>query len=109
MPFEFAIPSPDGEMPISIEPGSSAVFVGANGGGKSRLAVLIEANLALNAHRISAHRALTLNPDVAKISERAALSGLRTGNIAENANPRHREGSRTAEGDAASRPILDSR
>lgn len=64
---------------FSVEPGSSVVFVGANGGGKSRLAVQIESALDLNAHRISAHRALSLNPDVPKISERAALSGLRTG------------------------------
>lgn len=79
MPFEFPIPSPSGEIPISIEPGTSVVFVGANGGGKTRLAVQIETVLNLNAHRISAHRALTLNPGVAKIGEQRALSGLRTG------------------------------
>ena len=83
MPFEFSVPSPDGSTPFSVEPGSSLIFVGANGGGKTRLAVQIESALKLNAHRISAHRALTLNPSVAKISERAALSGLRTGNVGE--------------------------
>lgn len=80
MPFDFSIPSAQGPTEISVEAGSSVVFVGANGGGKTRLAVHIEDTLDLNAHRISAHRALTLNPGVAKIGEQAALSGLRTGN-----------------------------
>jgi hypothetical protein len=43
------------------------------------LAVKIEEDLGERAHRISAHRALALNTDVAKISERNALAGLRTG------------------------------
>jgi energy-coupling factor transporter ATP-binding protein EcfA2 len=77
--FNFAIPNADGQTAVSVEPGSSVVFVGANGGGKTRLAVHIETALDLNAHRISAHRALTLNPGIAKISERMALAGLRTG------------------------------
>ena len=94
MPFEISIPSPAGQTDISVDPGSSVVFVGANGGGKSRLAVYIENALQLNAHRISAHRALTLNPGVPKISERMALFGLRTGNAAEDANASHRFGSR---------------
>ena len=91
MPFNFLIPGQNDPTEVSVEPGSSVVFVGVNGGGKTRLAALIETNLALNAHRISAHRALTLNPDVHKISERSALSGLRTGNAAENAELQHRE------------------
>lgn len=94
MPFQISIPGPSGPTEISIEPGSSVVFVGANGGGKTRLAVQIESDLNLNAHRISAHRALTLNPDIAKISERLALSGLRTGHAAENATVGNRIGSR---------------
>jgi energy-coupling factor transporter ATP-binding protein EcfA2 len=79
VPFSFSIPRQNGQTQIDVEPGTSVVFVGANGGGKTRLAAHIEAVLNLNAHRISAHRALTLNPSVAKISERAALSALRTG------------------------------
>ena len=94
MPFDFSIPSAEGPTEISVEAGSSVVFVGANGGGKTRLAVHIEDTLSLNAHRISAHRELTLNPSVAKIGEQAALSGLRTGNAAANATARHRIGSR---------------
>jgi len=94
VPFDFSIPSPSGETPISVNPGSSVIFVGANGGGKTRLAVHIESALNLNAHRISAHRALTLNPTVAKISEQQALSGLRMGLVNEQAQVLHRSGHR---------------
>lgn len=69
-------------------------FVGANGGGKTRLAVHIEGVKDLSTHRISAHRALALNPAVPKISERVALLGLRTGHANEAAHVGHRIGSR---------------
>jgi len=94
MPFDFPIPTTEGQTEISVEAGSSVVFVGANGGGKTRLAVHIEETLSQNAHRISAHRALTLNPSVAKIGEKMALAGLRTGNAAVNATIDNRLGSR---------------
>lgn len=94
MTFNFAIPTPSGPMDFKVDPGSSLLFVGANGGGKTRLAVRIESEFGLSAHRISAHRALTLNPSVPKISERAALFGLRTGYTGENAEIGHREGNR---------------
>ena len=77
--MEFSIPTENGPCKIEIEAGSSITFCGANGSGKTRLAVHIETQLGLGAHRISAHRALSLNPHVAKISQKAALSGLRTG------------------------------
>ena len=77
--FRFSIPTEKKIVDIEISSGRSAIFVGANGGGKTRLAVHIENHLQLNAHRISAHRALSLNPDVAKIGEKKALMGLRTG------------------------------
>ena len=76
---------------MSMPSGTSLVFVGANGGGKTRLAVHIEQALQLKAHRISAHRALTLDPTVAKISEKEALMGLRTGYPNEKAEVGHRE------------------
>ena len=94
MNFSFSVPTPVGAFAINVEPGSSIVFVGANGGGKTRLAVKIEDALGVNAHRISAHRALTLNPAIAKISEAQALAGLRTGNPSPNAHAGHRPGSR---------------
>lgn len=79
MEFSIDVPLQSGEERIKIAVGSSLVFVGANGSGKTRLATFIENTLKLNAHRISAHRALTLNPAVPKISENRALGGLRTG------------------------------
>src|SRR4051812_29370916 len=94
MPFEFALPTSNAELTISVEPGSSVVFVGPNGGGKTRLAARIESDLQVRAHRISAHRALTLNTDVPKIRESLALAGLRTGHASEEANLGNRIGSR---------------
>lgn len=79
MSFEFSVPGPDGPNEITVAPGSSLLFVGANGGGKTRLAVHIESEFEQNAHRISAHRALSLNPRVNKISEKDALHGLLIG------------------------------
>ena len=73
MTFSIPIPGPEIQVNISVEPGSSVVFVGASGGGKTRLATYIEALFGIQAHRISAHRALTLNPGVAKINEKLAL------------------------------------
>lgn len=94
MTFTFDIPGPTAATSLSVNAGASLVFVGANGGGKTRLAVFIEDAVGEAAHRISAHRALTLNPDVAKISERKALAGLRTGHPDEGARIKHRRGSR---------------
>ena len=91
MSFQFSIPTDQGNTNFELPSGSSLIFVGANGGGKTRLAVQIEQALQLRAHRISAHRALTLNPGVAKISEREALMGLRTGYANEKAGIIYRE------------------
>lgn len=94
MAFDLSIPTPSGLCQITVNAGSSVIFVGANGGGKTRLAVMIEESLSLNAHRISAHRALALNPTIAKISEASALRGLRTGYPEENATVALRVGQR---------------
>jgi hypothetical protein len=94
MPFEFSIPGPQEPTNVSVEPGASVIFVGANGGGKTRLAVRIEDSLVGRAHRISAHRALSLNPEVAKISEKQAISGLRIGRPHEDAQVNQRSGHR---------------
>ncbi len=92
--FVFSIPTPSGAQQIAFEPGSSVIFVGANGSGKTRLAVHIENSLGQSAHRIAAHRALSLNAEVPKISEALALSGLRTGHASADSQLIHRDGNR---------------
>lgn len=96
MSFSLVIPGRAQSAPFSttIDIGSSAIFVGANGGGKTRLAVFIEKRFEMDAHRISAHRALTLNPNVPKIDEKSARQGLKTGVAADHAKQDHRSGNR---------------
>lgn len=90
MAFTFQIPTPTEPLEIAVQPGTSVVVVGANGSGKTRLAVLLESQLGENGHRISAHRALSLNPEVSKVSERIALAGLRYGWADARATPGHK-------------------
>ena len=107
MPFTFPIPGPHGHTDIIIHPGSSAVFVGANGGGKTRLAVWLESYLGSKAHRISAHRALTLKSNVPKINERHALLGLRTGAPSDAATVRRYRSGRRWQGNEATSLLND--
>jgi hypothetical protein len=100
--FQFKIPMQAGPKTVDVKSGTSAIFVGANGGGKTRLAVLIEKDMGDKAHRISAHRALALNPGVPKITERQALAGLRTGYANEGASAVHRAGHRWQSKEAVS-------
>ena len=69
LPTAVSIPILYGHHQLPLETGSTITFCGANGSGKTRLAVYLEDQLGLAAHRISAHRALSLNPRVPKISE----------------------------------------
>ena len=71
---------------VEFKAGSSVFFVGANGSGKTRLAEYIERSLGEKAHRISAHRALGLDPGVSKIPEHKAEMALRYGILAEAKN-----------------------
>jgi hypothetical protein len=77
--FTFKLSTPQGERNFILHQGDSMLFVGANGGGKTRLAVEIENQLGLHSQRISAHRALNLNPSVTQIGEEKARNKLRTG------------------------------
>lgn len=94
MTFTFAVPGPEWSVPVAIELGSSTLFVGANGSGKTRLAVFIEESVGEKAHRISAHRALKLNPAVPKIRGLEALNKLRYGWQNERANISNRTANR---------------
>lgn len=94
MAFNINIPKHSGTEALCIEEGTSVVIVGANGAGKTRLASYIEEHLGEATHRIAAHRALSLNPAVAKVSEREAKLGLKTGSNHKNATIVHRKRSR---------------
>lgn len=89
------IPKPDGtEESLEIKTGSSVIIVGANGTGKTRLASYIEEKLQGSAHRIAAHRALSLNPSVVKTTEKQARLALMTGWNDARASINNRESSR---------------
>lgn len=61
---------------LQLPAGTTTIIIGANGAGKTRLAVYIEEELGEKAHRISAHRALNLTLDINKISEAKARNYL---------------------------------
>ena len=65
--------------PFEFVAGSSKIIVGANGSGKTRLAIEFERQLGVTAHRISAQRMLAIDPSIEKISEDAARGQLRYG------------------------------
>lgn len=96
MTFNFQIPGPEHQTLIDIALGSSVIFVGANGSGKTRLAVFIEETVGEAAHRISAHRALSLNPAVPKIRAAEAYRKLRYGAEGEWVTVAHRNSHRWA-------------
>lgn len=76
---------------LDLPQGSTTIIIGANGTGKTRLAVYIEEQLGEKAHRISAHRSLNLNPDIDKIPENKAKNYLLYGNNGDWVNIDHRK------------------
>ncbi|MEH3116408.1 MAG: AAA family ATPase [Methylorubrum populi] len=79
MAYPVLVVSGENHRIINLEERSTNVFVGANGSGKTRLAVKIEQTYPVISHRVSAHRALNLDPEVEKISEEQAETALRKG------------------------------
>jgi len=79
MPLEIDLNVTGTAMPIELRAGMSTIIVGANGSGKTKLAVECERQLENSAHRISAQRMLALDPAIEKISEAAARGQLRYG------------------------------
>lgn len=74
------IPKKDNSnLELTLEAGKTTIIIGANGSGKTRLAVFLEEQLGEKAHRIAAHRALSLNPNVDKIPELKAKKYLTYG------------------------------
>lgn len=85
MPLPLDLQIPDANFSLKLSAGETTIIVGANGSGKTRLASWLEEQAGVNAHRVSAHRALTLNPSVVKVSESQSrfrlLSGIDTPSI----------------------------
>ena len=79
IPKKVELPTELENEKIVLPKGSTTIIVGANGTGKTRLAVYVEEQLKEKAHRISAHRALKLNPNVNKIPEKSAKTYLSYG------------------------------
>lgn len=76
------VPTFEGSTNLHFKSGTSLVFIGANGAGKTRLGVLIDRQLSqkgIEAHRIAAHRSLTLNPNVVPPNLEMAEKRLRFG------------------------------
>lgn len=88
----FSVPSLSGAVNIEINGGSSVVFIGANGAGKTRLGVFIDKTLPasqIEVHRIAAHRSLQLNPDVVPPSLEVATKRLLYGDGQGDFNHKH--------------------
>lgn len=101
MPLPLDLHIPSANFSFKLSAGETTIFVGANGSGKTRLASWLEEQAGVDAHRISAHRALTLNPSVVKVSEGQSrfrlLSGIDTPEIhqfPEREIPTYRQGNR---------------
>src|SRR5260221_1136300 len=88
---------PNGPIAIDLSPERPTVLVGANGSGKTRLSAEIDRVLSGNSlpvHRISAHRALSLNPDVTLVSLEASQNALWYGANVVNVGPTNKFGYR---------------
>jgi ATPase subunit of ABC transporter with duplicated ATPase domains len=71
------IPTLTGDIFLSVEPGRSIVFIGANGGGKTRLGAYIEEQLRgaeQRVQRIAAQRAIKLKARVDVAAEQPMRS-----------------------------------
>lgn len=80
---------------ITLSAGTSVIFIGANGAGKTRLGVFIDQKLSassIEVHRIAAHRSLNLNPAVVPPSLEVATNRLRFGH--DNGSFQHKHGHR---------------
>ncbi|MFC3326813.1 DUF4435 domain-containing protein [Mesorhizobium cantuariense] len=76
--FHITVPTSGDEYKIVTKPGETLVFLGPNGSGKSRLGVMIE-SARENAHRIGAHRALSLNTKIQPPNYEVAIKRLNWG------------------------------
>lgn len=82
----FSVPRADQPLDIEFRSSSTVLLLGANGAGKTRLSVAIEQALGDTAHRIGAHRSLTMKTTVHFGSLAGAKRLLRYGFEADNAH-----------------------
>jgi ATPase subunit of ABC transporter with duplicated ATPase domains len=81
--FRFSIRRPNGStFELTLEPGHSVVFIGANGSGKTRLGVYLEETIQppTAVQRIAAQKSLNINMKIPIIALEQAESALRYGN-----------------------------
>ena len=78
-------------LELTLETRKTTIIIGANGSGKTRLAVYLEEQLGEKAHRIAAHRALSLNPNVDKIPETKARQYLTYGDSGDSVSISNRK------------------
>lgn len=78
-------------LELTLEAGKTTIIIGANGSGKTRLAVFLEEQLKEKAHRIAAHRDLSLNPNVDKIPETKARQYLTYGDSGDSVSISNRK------------------
>jgi ABC-type cobalamin/Fe3+-siderophores transport system ATPase subunit len=79
LPFTIDLSLTGVSIPIELRGGLSTIIVGANGSGKTKLAMECERKLGDKAQRISAQRMLALDPEIEKTSEQSARNVLRYG------------------------------
>jgi energy-coupling factor transporter ATP-binding protein EcfA2 len=79
--YEVTVPKPSGDpLKLKALAGRSIIIVGANGSGKTRLGVHIEAKIPANAvQRIAAHKSLAMRDDLNLVSLERATNLLRFG------------------------------
>lgn len=79
MPLPMNLSLPGVPEEFTFEAGQTTIVVGANGSGKTKMAVAFEKSLGESGHRISAQRKLSIDPSIDKVSESVARSSLRFG------------------------------
>ncbi|HMJ44879.1 MAG TPA: AAA family ATPase, partial [Pseudolabrys sp.] len=80
--MRFEIPTAHSPFIFELSEGQSAVLIGANGAGKTRLGVYLEtqfSNQSNEVHRIGAHRSLTMNTKMEVVDFQRAENFFRTG------------------------------
>lgn len=76
---DIGIPTSENSLPLVIETGRSTVFLGANGGGKTRLGVYLDTTLGKLSHRVGAQRALQFKAAIQLIDLDSATEKLHFG------------------------------